>query len=75
MRGGCILNLVEASDLCTLVREESALRPELRQIANGECVVIIHKSGERQYYLWNVDDWEQYKKRYAGISFDLMREV
>jgi hypothetical protein len=46
----------EAAALLGIIEAQSCLKPETRQIGNGEFVVIVNK-----IWLWSLGDWEQCK--------------
>jgi PHD/YefM family antitoxin component YafN of YafNO toxin-antitoxin module len=60
----------EADDLDDLIRQESALKPDVRRIGNGEHVAILRHNGER-FHLWSRDDWERHKSNWTMYLYQL----
>jgi hypothetical protein len=53
-----------------MIGEQAALKPNVYQLGNGECVVLVqHSTG--MIYLWNVADWEAHKQKWAKLLFKL----
>jgi hypothetical protein len=51
------MNIIEAQDLAIDIRLEVGGRTDVRQIGNGEWIVLYNYT----VFVWNASDWSRYK--------------
>lgn len=51
------MTIMEAQDLGSDIKRETGAHVEVRQIGNGEWVVLLNSTK----YIWGADDWQRLK--------------
>lgn len=60
------MNRAQANTLSDIIKQQSLLKPDIRPIGNGECVVVIN-----DFHLWSIADWEKHKHNWSSYLYRL----